>query len=98
MIRIDNKNETRFLLKFLNKFVVIKKNKEILKNDLRDIFKFDDSTFSCNRIVDDSSIIDYLTVDKGKKAGTAFHYLVINPKKNYFEKINSLKTDNYFEL
>lgn len=98
MVRIDSKTQVKYLLKFFRRFIAKENNMKILKIDFNYVFKFEKTSFGCNRITDKNVIVDYLTIDEGKKAKTAFIYVVVNSTKEYFKKINSYWAEDYFEL
>lgn len=97
MVRLDNKKQIKYLLKFLFKFVFNKENQSILKSDINDIFKFDKTTFSSNRIVDKKVKINYLTIDEGKKEKKAFIYFTIDYEKKNSKIINDYQVEDYFQ-
>lgn len=92
MVRIDKKSQIKFIINFLRRFIVYKKNLNILKIDLYDLLKL--NCFFSVRIVDKISTIDYLIIDEEK---VAFVYIVIVTKRKYFKKITSFNVDEYFE-
>ena len=92
MVRLDHKNQVKYLLKFLRIFIVNKNNIIKIKNSLSGTLKFE--TFSSFRVNDKNSTLDFLVIDE---IHVAFIFIVINIPKKYFKKLTSFKVVNYFE-
>ena len=97
LVKIENKKQVERLLTFLNRFVISKRNRGILKTDFNDIFKFEKTAFFSHRISDKNYQISYLVTDEGSKLKNAFIFFVITISKNKFAKLSSYKVEDYFE-
>jgi len=98
LVRVDTDKQITNLVHFCKKLLLEAKSISVINEDFHDVFKFNTTTFGSARIIDKYYIIDYLIIDEGQKAHTAFINFVIHADDDKLKKVSELVDNQYFEL